>query len=171
MNYIAEPLNRAKIREAAKAIRKIFCVENIIYLPVIQILEQAMPLLFTDFSYDIVTKSEFPDNRHAETDIVNHVIKIREDIYNGAVNGNGRDRMTIMHEISHYILLVVCGVKLARNFDGKKVAAYQNPEWQAKALAGEIMCPHEIIKSFSVDEIAKKCGVSKDAAQYNLKLK
>ena len=168
MNYIAEPIQRTTIREVAKEMRRIFFVEDVVYLPVIQILEYAMPLLFPNFCYDIVPKSEFPDNRHAETDIANHVIKIREDIYYGAIKGNGRDRMTIMHEISHYILLVVCGVKFSRNFDGKQVAAYQNPEWQAKALAGEIMCPHDMIKSLSADEIAKICGVSTAAAEYNL---
>lgn len=171
MDYIAEPIQRTTIREAAGAIRRFFCVDNALYLPVIQILEQAMPLLFSKFSYDIVAKSEFPDNRHAETDVVNHIIKIREDIYDGAIKGNGRDRMTIMHEIAHYLLIVVFGVKFERNFDNRDVAAYQNPEWQAKALAGEIMCPHDMIQSFSVDEVAEKCGVSKEVAQYNLKLR
>ena len=168
MTYIAEPIQRIKLRSLAKIIRKILQVEDRLYIPVISVLENVMPLLFLDFSYEYVSKDEFPDNKHAETDIANHVIRIREDIYEGAIAGNGRDRMTIMHEISHYILLVICGVKFERNFDNSKVIAYQDPEWQAKALAGEIMCPYDIIKHLSADEIARKCGVSLSAAKYNL---
>lgn len=143
-------------------------VEDRLYIPVIPILENVMPLMFPRFSYDYIPKDEFPDSKHAETDIVNHVIRIREDVYDGAITGNGRDRMTIMHEISHYILLVICGIKFERNFDNTKVSAYKDPEWQAKALAGEIMCPHDMIKHLSAGEIAQKCGVSLSAAEYNL---
>lgn len=167
MNYIAEPIQREELRSLAKEIRKIFSVENKLYIPVITILENVMPILFPRVSYEYVSKEEFTNNKHAETDVVNHIIRIREDVYYGAVNGNGRDRMTIMHEIAHYILLVICGVKFERNFE-KKVITYQDPEWQAKALAGEIMCPHDKIKHLSADEIAQKCGVSLPAAKYNL---
>lgn len=76
--------------------------------------------------------------------------------------------MTVMHEIAHYLLLVICGVKFERNFENTDVITYKDPEWQAKALAGEIMCPHELIKALSADEIAEKCGVSLLAARYNL---
>lgn len=168
MIYIAEPLPRTELRSLAKAIRRFWHLENTLYLPVIAILENVMPLAFPFLSYEYVSKDEFAEKKHGETDIVNHIIRIREDIYYGALNGNGRDRMTIMHEIAHYLLLVICGIKLERNFDNQNIATYQDPEWQAKALAGEIMCPHDLIKFLPADEIALKCGVSRQAAQYNL---
>ena len=168
MNYIAEPLKRANLRTLAKLVRKIFQVEDRMYVPVITILEHVMLLLFPNFSYEYVPKEVFPDKKHAETDIVNHIIRIREDVYYGAANGNGRDRMTIMHEIAHYILLVICGVNFERNFENADVITYKDPEWQAKALAGEIMCPHDMIQSLSAYEVAQKCGVSLSAAKYNL---
>ena len=168
MTYIAEPIQRTELRSLAKVIRKILQVEDRLYIPVITILEKVMPLLFPNFSYEYVPKEEFPDKKHGETDIVNHIVRIREDVYYGAIDGNGRDRMTVMHEIAHYLLLVICGVKFERNFENTDVITYQDPEWQAKALAGEIMCPHELIKSFSADEVAEKCGVSLPAARYNL---
>lgn len=80
-------------------------------------------------------------------------IRIREDVYEGAVRGNGQDRMTITREIAHYVLLIVCGVKFARSFGDTPVVAYKDPEWQAKALAGEIMCPADIIKHMTVEQI------------------
>lgn len=168
MTYIAEPIYREDLRLLAKEIRKLLQIENIMYIPVITVLEKIMPLLFPDFSYEYVPKDEFPDKKHGETDIVNHIVRIREDIYYGAINGNGRDRMTIMHEIAHYILLVICGVKFERNFENKFILTCRDPEWQAKALAGEIMCPHDLIQGFSAYEVSEKFGVSFEAAKYNL---
>lgn len=168
MTYIAEPIQRSELRSLAKKIKKLLQLENILYVPVIIVLEQIMPLLFPSFSYEYVPVEYFPRKVHAETDIVNQVIRIREDVYYGAIRGNGRDRMTVMHEIAHYLLIVICGVKFERNFENADVITYKDPEWQAKALAGEIMYPHEFIKSLSVDEIAEKCGVSLSAARYNL---
>lgn len=168
MTYIAEPIQREELRLLAKEIRRLLQIENIRYIPVITVLEKVMPLLFPDFSYEYVPKDEFPDKKHGETDIVNHIVRIREDIYYGAISGNGRDRMTIMHEIAHYILLVICGVKFERNFKNKFALTCQDPEWQAKALAGEIMCPHDLIQRFSAYEVSEKFGVSFEAAKYNL---
>ena len=96
-------------------------------------------------------------------------IKIRGDIYDGACNGNGRDRMTIAHEFAHFIMLCICGFELARTFDGKEPPIYCNPEWQAKCLAGELMIDSSLVKNMTIYEIRDKCGVSYDAAriQYN----
>lgn len=168
MTYIAEPIQRTELRSLAKVMREILQVEDRLYIPVITILENVMPLLFPDFSYEYVPREEFPKKKHGETDIVNHIIRIREDVYYGATEGNGRDRMTVMHEIAHYLLLVICGVKFERNFENTDVSAYEDPEWQAKALAGEIMCPHELIQALSPEEISEQCGVSLPAARYNL---
>ena len=168
MTYIAEPIHRTELRSLAKVIREILQVEDRLYIPVITVLENVMPLLCPDFSYEYVPKEEFPNKKHGDTDIVNHIVRIREDVYYGAIGGNGRDRMTVMHEIAHYLLLVICGVKFERNFENTNVSAYRDPEWQAKALAGEIMCPHELIQALSPEEISEQCGVSLPAARYNL---
>lgn len=168
MDYIAEPIQRTEIRLVAKEIRKLLQVEDRLYIPVITILENVMPLIFPSFCYEIVPKEYFSEKKHGETDIVNHIVRIREDVYYRAINGSGRDRMTIMHEIAHYILLVIYGVKFERNFDNRIIITYKDPEWQAKALAGEIMCPHDKIQGLSVSQVIYYCGVSKDAAKYNL---
>lgn len=102
--------------------------------------------------------------------MANNIISIREDVYEGAIAGVGRDRMTITHEISHYILMVICSVKFSKVSGCFSRKAYCDPEWQAKALAGEIMCPNNLIKNMSVNEIAVQCGVSKSAAEYNLRI-
>jgi len=165
---MAEPVKRLQLRDLARQLREILGIANLLYFPVIPFLEQVMPLLFEGFFYEVVAKDEFPSNKHADTDVANRCIRIREDIYHRAADGHGRDRMTVMHEIAHYILLVVCGVKFDRVFGGEPVEVYKDPEWQAKALAGEIMCPANLIGKLSINQIAQECGVSLLAARYNL---
>ena len=43
-------------------------------------------------------------DKHGETFPDEHIIRIREDVYLGAVNGCGRDGMTIAHEVGHLFL-------------------------------------------------------------------
>lgn len=167
--YIAEPLNRKQLRQLALQIRRTIGFENIPRFPVVVFLENIMPILFPGFYYEIVPESELGANKHGDTDVVNKCIRIREDVYNGALTSCGRDRMTIAHEIAHYILLVVCGVKFARSFDETSIPTYQDPEWQAKALAGELMCAAHLISDMFPSQISEECGVSFDAAEYQLK--
>jgi Zn-dependent peptidase ImmA (M78 family) len=130
-----------------------------------------MPLLFAGFHHEIMPKSYFPPDIHGETEIKEQVIRIREDVYHGAIRGMGRDRMTVAHEVGHYILLVAQGLKLYRSFTVSKIEAFRDPEWQAKALAGEILCPYHLIGGMAAPQIALACGVSDEAAGYHFKLR
>lgn len=150
MTYVSEALSRNQLRCLATQIRKTVGFETELYFPVIPFLEIAMPTLFPKFYYEIVPKEFFSEKKHADTDILNHCVRIREDIYYGATKENGRDRMTIAHKIAHYILLVVCGVKFNRSFDSSK-AIYCDPKWQAKALAGELMCQAHLIQEMTTE--------------------
>ena len=169
MKYIAEPLNRKQLRQLAYDIRKILGYEDVLRFPIIWFLENVMPVMF-GATYHIADYAEMEATKHGETDVVNRCISIREDVYYGAVEGSGRDRMTVAHESGHYILFVACGVKFARTFDkSKEVPTFQDPEWQAKAFAGELLCPAHLIKNMSAEQIVDKCGVSLDAAVYQLR--
>ena len=46
MTYIAEPIQRTELRSLAKAIREILQVEDRLYIPVITILEKALPCIW-----------------------------------------------------------------------------------------------------------------------------
>ena len=82
--------------------------------------------------------------------------------------GSGRDRMTIMHEICHYITLCQLNFTLARSFEQDEIPVFCDPEWQAKCLAGEIMMPADKIYDMNPDEVSEKCGVSWPAAVFQL---
>jgi Zn-dependent peptidase ImmA (M78 family) len=171
MVIIAEPVQRIKLRKIAYVVREWAGCKNELYFPVMPFLEHKMPLLFSGFHHEIMPKSYFPTDIHGETDVKEQVVRIREDVYLGAIQGMGRDRMTVTHEVGHYILLVAKGLKLYRSFAGLKIEAFRDPEWQAKALAGEILCPYHLIGGMSAPQIASACGVSDEAAGYHFKLR
>ena len=75
--------------------------------------------------------------------------------------------MHIVHEMAHYLLIEEYGFKpiTARSY-GNIYVKYtpSSMEWQAKALAGEIMMPYDLTFEMDFSEIVQKCGVSVEAA-------
>ena len=171
-NYYAQAVSRQEMRQLAYFIRKHFGYLDVWMIPVDRLLDQ-MCEIFEDFSYEIVPEEEWDDpSAHAVTDLNAHTIRIKESIFIRACDGKGRDRMTIAHEIAHYILICVVGVNLYSCRD-KKIEPYNDPEWQAKCLAGELLIPYYKLKKRrrkpSADQLTSLCGVSPDAAKYQLK--
>jgi hypothetical protein len=171
MVIIAEPIQRTTLRKIAYVVREWAGCKNELYFPILPFLEHTMPRLFSGFHHEVMPKSYFPPDIHGETEVEEQVIRIREDVYLGAIQGMGRDRMTVGHEIGHYILLVAKGLKLYRSFAGSKPDAFRDPEWQAKAFAGELLCPYHLIGGMAAPQIALTCGVSDEAAKYHFMLK
>ena len=100
--------------------------------------------------------------KHGETIPSENRIRIREDVYERACNGYGRDRLTMAHELGHLLLHRVETITLARE-DGD-ISPYKDPEWQANAFAGELLAPYEYIKDMSVIDIARYYGITEKAA-------
>jgi hypothetical protein len=163
--FVVPPLSRGQLRQFAYNLRKTLGLEKELRFPVILFLEFIMPTIFKErFHYEIIPKGSFHSCKHADFDAISGTIRIREDVYYNAVNGSGRDRMTVLHEICHFLLIFAGGAKLSRAFDDQPVPSFRDPEWQAKAFAGEIMCPHHLIGGMSVKQVEQACGVSIAAA-------
>lgn len=110
-----------------------------------------------------------PQGIHAQYRHGEKCILIKSKVYDGALNDIGRDRMTIVHEMAHALLLQHSGIQLHRCFDNNmRLKAYEDPEWHAKCLAGELMIPANLVKGMSPQDIACRCAVSMDAAKYQL---
>ena len=79
--------------------------------------------------------------------------------------------MHIMHEIAHaFLCLIGFTPILDRQFKNNSLRAYESMEWQAKALAGEVLIDYDLTKGMSAFELFFKCGVSEESAFNRIKL-
>lgn len=176
MDGITRPVSRLILRDIANKFRERFCQNNL-YINVLALIE-VFPIYFPKCIIIIVPDNELEEGIPSaiEKQVCQgedkYIIKIKESVYERACNGSGGDRMHIMHEMSHYILIEEYDFKpiTARSY-GDICVRYKprSIEWQAKALAGEIMMPYELTKGMSAKEISRKCGVSIDAAKMRTK--
>lgn len=163
--YMMPPLGLRDIRGYASRFRQIFKCDADGYVNIVKIFESLADL---GVDIEIVPQSVLGD-KHGETFPVQQKIQIREDVYERACDGHGRDRLTIAHEIGHLVLHGPKKISLARLASGASIPTYCDPEWQANAFAGELLAPFQFIHGLSVDEVKLKYGVSAQAAQVQLR--
>lgn len=163
----AYPRSKLFIRQIANQIREILQVNQSEKINIIYLLENVICELL-DISLEIVESKEMVD-KYAEYNPIDKTIKLREDVYDRAIKGIGRDRFTIAHEIGH-IFLHSNNIAMARS--DEKIPIYCDPEWQANTFAREFLCPlNGISMDDDVDTISKKYGVSKEVANIQLSAK
>ncbi|MBQ6686380.1 MAG: ImmA/IrrE family metallo-endopeptidase [Firmicutes bacterium] len=158
----AKPLSRQKIRDIAYNFRKILGIENELYIDILRILEMILVPMGLDF--EIVPVSEMDEE--AVTYPQESRIVLREDVYLKAMEGNGRARYTIAHEIGHAIMHLSDRISFARGIEA--VPIYMDPEWQADVFAAELLIPKHLVGELDVKEVVSKCGVSNQAARIQL---
>lgn len=136
------------------------------YVDVIDILENKLYEICPSYSLEIVEKEKMPGTHGLTIPETNEII-IREDVYEGALNGNGRDRFTIMHEIFHFLFHrgenISCYPGFAR-FE-KSIPIYCDPEWQANSFAGAFLMDEKSIRNLTITEIMERYGVTFSAAK------
>lgn len=156
--------NIVQLRKIANELRTILKIEQP-YFPIMEFLEFALPRLDPSFRLEVLDIEEMGSN-HGLTYPDQNIICLREDIYEGAIAGNGRDRMTAAHELGHNMLHRNIPL-FARNMtDNGVIKTIEDSEWQAKCFAGELLVPVQDsrLHHLSENEIADLCGVSYDAA-------
>ena len=90
-NFAAQGISRKQIRSFAMYIRELCGLKDCLYFPVIEFFEIILPNLIDNFTYEIVEYVEMPD-KEGETIPSCNTIKIREDVYEKAIEGDGRAR-------------------------------------------------------------------------------
>lgn len=164
MQVIAGPVSRQKLREFAEYVRKRLELHDVIYFPIINVLENVLPIIYPEYSFEVGTMGEM-GNLHGITLPDKGIIRIREDVYEGATQGNGRDRFTCAHELGHFLMHDKESVRFARS-SGEPKKIYMDPEWQADAFAGELLVPaYKLPKNKKPHEISILCGVTRKAAE------
>ena len=162
MGYIAKAKSRQQIRELARLIRKLQGAERELYFPILDFMEKTLPLLIPTFSFRVGCMEEMGECEGLTFPEKDEIV-IREDVYKRAVDGGGRERLTIAHELYHYLEHSNQTVAFART-DGSAIPPYKDPEWQADAFGGELLIPYDLAKNLIIEEIMEKCAVSKSAA-------
>lgn len=166
--YIAKPMSRGDIADIAWLVRRTVGLDGQIEFPVVHFLEHIMAdLVDEEFEYEYPSVNEMQD-KHGATLPEEHKIQIREDVYIRACMGEGRDRLTIAHEIGHYILHDSASIVLARKDPNVTLPAYRDPEWQANAFGGELLMPSRLVRGMSAADVVRECKVSWQAASYQL---
>lgn len=168
MPYRATGTSTKKIQQDIRYIRHVFGLEDVLYFPIIDFVEKILPTVFDDYSFEVASCEEM-GNKHGETFPNEHTIKIREDVYLGAIKGMGRDRLTIAHEVGHLFMHDQNSTSFCQLGKGQSLPPYEDPEWQADCFGGEMLAPAYLIIDMNVVEVMENCGVSPNAAMIQLK--
>jgi Zn-dependent peptidase ImmA (M78 family) len=156
------PLSTPVIRDFADKIRSAFVEDTQVEFPIMDVLEFRMSALVDGFHIDVRDEEAMGDEEGRVVAGVN-VIELREDVYEGAWNGNGRDRFTACHELAHFLMHRT--VTMARvRADSDKI--YCDAEWQADTFAGTLlMSPRHLLQFKNAEKAATACRMSVPAAQ------
>ena len=166
-NIIAMPRSRKSIIIYANIIRKIGKVTRK-YFDVISFIENTCYEL-TGLIMEVVEDNgnELAKNEYAKYIPSENCIKVRQSVYNGAVNGNGKDRFTLAHELGHSLM----HREMALYRSDKMPKKYEDPEWQANEFAANVLCPMNEIDNMNLYDISDDYGVSLEVAQNQLEKK
>lgn len=155
------PRSRAAIREIAHMVRDVVSC-TVPRFPIVEVLEHVLPTLFPRYVLEICDSTEMGVN-HGLTYPEEWRIQLREDIYERACDGEGRDRMTLAHELGHLILHQ--NVAFARKSPDAAVPSYMDSEWQANCFGGELLvCSRHIQCCSNTADVERVFGVSSQAA-------
>lgn len=159
--FVVPPRSRLEVRSIAKSVRQMIGWNQPCF-PIVQFMEiyrEVEP----EFVYDIREVSELGDN-HGLTYPDKKEMYIREDVYDGAAEGFGRDRMTIAHEFGH--LFLHAGIGFARKLPSNDVLRFCSSEWQANCFGGELLISADHVQGCgNPDEVAELFQVSGEAAE------
>jgi transcriptional regulator with XRE-family HTH domain len=149
------------IRGFAEKVRSAFVEGTQIEFPIMDVLEFRMAKVLEGFYIDIRDEESMGDD---EGRVVagKNAIALREDVYEGAWSGNGRDRFTASHEFAHFLLHRTVTMARVRD-DSDKI--YCDAEWQADTFAGTLlMSPRHLHRFKDADDAAEACRMSPPAA-------
>jgi hypothetical protein len=168
--FLVPPRSRIKIRVLARQVRALYrrvTGRDEPWFPIVGFVDVVVPLVDEDFQLQVVSKGEL-GNAHGMTYPDRNIMQIREDVYEGGRRGVGRDRLTIAHEVGHWLMHSDLG--LARVRATARSEPFRSSEWQANAFGGELLVSADHIHLCkSAKEAALLFGVSTEAAAYQWK--
>lgn len=142
--------------------------------PIVHVVDVLLSRHFGDrYTFAVLDYDQMQDS-HGLTDPDQLVMLIRRDVYDGANQGQGRDRFTLAHELGH--LLLHRGGRYLERADPQSLRTpshpkYEDSEWQANAFASELLMPVAMVRTCATPaDLAVRAGVSLAAAEVRFKV-
>lgn len=162
--FCVTPRKESELRTVAEKVRGVLSDHaDIKFFDIIKVLEHKMPEVCPAFRYEIVEPLELPD-REAEMNPLELCIRIREDVYLKAMDGDGHCRFTVAHELGHFFLHRMQPLAFGRKAENGNIPTFQNSEWQADVFARNLLAPFSMTRGMVPNQIALLFGVSKEVA-------
>lgn len=145
------------------------------YVNVPALIELKMQKFDKHFQLIVLEKEEFisevkDKDIQAFTEIIPHTnesvhsIVVPVDVYDGACIGNFQDRMTLAHELAHYILHGILKIPVRELQDGEVCSKYEDPEAIADMLARFLLSVCGLLQNMSTAELSAECGLNEQDA-------
>lgn len=159
------PIKRPLIILLATVLRAKMLRENESFFDIVGFLEKQFGAWRQDpeFHLSVVPAEELP-GRLGETIPSEHVIRVRESIYLGALDGDGFSRQVIAHELWHYLVHNADTISFAYVDDSSHIPIEMDPEKQANAFAAELLAPSELVCGMKIQQICRIYGVTRRTA-------
>lgn len=162
--YEVPPKSREELTLDANHIQRTIGYKGDDPFPIVKFVERILPECVDGYEFYVATKDELGP-KLGETFPDQHLIKLREDIYDAAVNGDPMSLMTCAHEVGHLFEHENLPLAFARKEATAATPAYKSSEWQASAFGGELLMPSSKIVHMESWKICLIYGVSQAAAR------
>jgi hypothetical protein len=159
---VVPPMSTVNLRKFADQVRSVFVEDDKVEFPIMDVLEFRLGAIFDDFYIDIRDKESMGED---EGRVIGGTkgLALREDVYEGAWNRNGRDRFTACHELGHFLMHRTITMARTRE-DTDKI--FCDAEWQADTFAGTLLfSPRHVGRFSDPDDAAGGCGMTGAAAK------
>ena len=156
---IVSSRNRKRLRKEAYILRMRFGLDKVKKFPVMEFLELAMPQIDEEFMLVPVEDDELK-GRAAETIPTEHVIRVKQSVYDAACQGSYWARTVMAHELGHYMLHGEETVAYAHAAPGERIPDEINAERQADIFAAELLAPVHLVDETSDYLVSKHFGIT-----------
>jgi hypothetical protein len=165
--YQAPPRSGESIEDLADAVRQAFGLLDKDFFPVVPFVELGLQHIKPGIMFDVV-ESNLLGARMGAVNPLTGAFMIREDVYDGALRDEPRQRFTVAHEAGHAMMHIGTLNRVPANTG--KVPTYRDPEWQANRFAGALLMPRHLVRQCqTIEEIMRRFGVSREAAAARIK--
>lgn len=164
---IVPPRDRNSIRKDTYRLREVMGLNNSFYFPIMTFLEQVMPLADPDFYVEPVEDATLV-GRMAETVPDQHLIRVRQSVYDAACRGHPWARKIMAHELGHYIYHDAEHIAYAYPHMSEQIPKQFSPEYQAEVFAAELLAPVNLVRGMNCYAVAQKCGIPVSSAKGQL---